>query len=330
MISEEKSDLAVFFSDTLYLENFLRYVSEKNAGFCCSGFTSFDKLKKYTDSHHVALLLTDEKCLNNETRNIGTDLTIVLTEDPLKRDDTDLCYIDILQPLDVILRNILKRISDLDISLRPALKTDKGSVYCFCSPAGRCLKTTLSVAAAELLSQDSPALYLNLEPVSGFSALFGESYDADISDLLFFLRDEVREKYAIRLGSMVRMMHEIHYIPPAVNPGDIGQITGEDIKRLLEAATDTGYRNIVMDMGIWLPSFEEILEICDKIYVPIRRDLMSGAKLSQILSYLKYIGKNELSERMKPVYLPEFNTVPDITTDLRGTEIGKFTAEILR
>ena len=330
MISGQRSDMAIYFSDTAYLECFLRYISDKNIGVSCCGFTRDDKLKSYAVDHRISLLLTDETCFNNELRQISTELTIVLTETPIKGNEPDVYYIDILQPLDVILRAILKKISDSDIPVNPGIVTDTGSVYCFYSPVGRCLKTTLSMAAAQILSDKAPSLYLNLEAVSGFPVLFGESYDADISDLFFFLRDESREKYAVRLGSMVRTTRGAHYVPPAMNPGDIAQINTEDIRRMLEAASDTGFKNVIIDAGVWLPSFEEILEACDRIFVPVRRDSVSEAKLSQIISYLKYTGRTGLSERMQAICPPDTREMYDITSDLRSTEIGKYTAELLR
>jgi hypothetical protein len=45
-----------------------------------------------------------------------------------------------------------------------------------------------------------------------------------------------------------------------MNPADITQITAEDIFRLLQASADAGYRNIVLDTGIWLSGFEAVLD----------------------------------------------------------------------
>jgi hypothetical protein len=329
MIQKENPNMAVYFSQPDYLESFLSYMSDKETGLSCIGFTRNDALISFSKEHSIPLLLTDDICYGKDLRQLKTELTIVLTETPYEKTESDVYLIDIYQPVDAILRDILKVISDTDIPVAPPAVRDSACIYCFTSPVSRCLKTTLAVACAQILSDTDPTLYLNLEAVSGFSALIGETDDSDLSDLLFFLRDEPRERYALRLGSMAKIFSGVHYISPVMNPADIPQITVEDLFRLLQASSDAGFRNVVLDTGIWIPGFESVLAYCNKILVPVVKDAVSDAKLSGLLSYLRYSGQTALCDRMQIFSPPFFKTLPSIATDMRGTDIGRYAIGLL-
>ena len=328
-MQKEKPDMAVYFSRPDYLENFLNYINDKETGLSCIGFTRDDTLISFAKEHSISLLLTDDACFDTGLRRLKAELTIVLTEDPGIRTDPDVYPVDIYQPVDAILREILKVISDSDIPVSPLTVRDSACIYCFTSPVGRCLKTSLAMAVSQHLSDSAPTIYLNLEPVSGFPVMTGETGESDLSDLLFFLRDEPKERYALRLGSMIRMISGVHYVFPAMNPADITQITAEDIFRLLQASADAGYRNIVLDTGIWLSGFEAVLDRCRRILVPAVKDPVSEAKLTSLLSYLRYTGQTALSERMQIITPPYFRELPSIASDMRGTDIGRYASGLI-
>ena len=66
------------------------------------------------------------------------------------------------------------------------------------SPIGRCLKTSFCLTLGQLLSQKEHVLYMNLEPCSGFTALFEKEFPKDLSDLLRSVHLPLQAEYGMR------------------------------------------------------------------------------------------------------------------------------------
>lgn len=58
------------------------------------------------------------------------------------------------------------------------------------SPVGRTQKTSFALTLGQILAKDRAVLYLNLESYSGFEQILGETYERNLSDLLYFVRQE--------------------------------------------------------------------------------------------------------------------------------------------
>ncbi len=329
MFPAGKTNMAIYFADSEYLESFMNYISGCNTGFVCIGFTKGDSLVSYAGENDIAVLLTDVDCFENGAKHVNSEMTVVLTERPDVETAPDVYTVNILQPVDEIVREILKAAAKMDISVVQGMHSLSGSIYCFFSPVGRSLKTTLAVAAAQQLSDREKTMYLNLEANSGFSVLCDREYDTDLSDLMFYLRDGVRDRVSLMLQSATCNLQGAGDMPPVVNPSDLYQMSGEEIIQFLDVLQGAGYRNIVLDMGGLLPGFEKILMTSTRIYMPVRHDAMSSAKVAQLFSYFMSSGDTEVSERIIRVEPPYFRNIPRITTDLRGTEVGMYAAKLI-
>lgn len=329
MFPARKTNMAIYFADSEYLESFMNYIAERDTGFVCSGFTKGDSLVSYARENDIAVLLTDADCFENGAKHINSEMTVVLTERPDVETAPDVHTVNILQPVDEIVREILKAAAKTDISVAQGAHPIKGSIYSFFSPIGRSLKTTLAVAAAQQLADREKTIYLNLEPDSGFTVLCDREYDTDLSDLMFYLRDGVRDRVSLMLQSATCDLQGVSYIPPVMNPGDLYQISCDEIIQFFDVLQGAGYGSIVLDMGSLLPGFEKILMASTHIYMPVRKDVMSSAKIAQLFSYFRSSGDMGASERIIRVTPPYFKDIPKITADMRGTEVGGYAAKLI-
>lgn len=329
MTHSKSSTMAIYFAEMDYLESFMNYISEKNTGFVCCGFTKSDSLKEYAKENHIAVLLTDSVCFEKGARHINSEMTVVLTERPDTENPPGVYTVNILQPVDEILREILKTAARLDITVAQSVLSSSLNIYSFFSPVGRCLKTSLAVAAAQLLSDRDRTIYINLEPDSGFSVLFGREYDTDLSDLMFYLRDGSHDSASLMLQSAVCDSQGISYIPSVMNPGDLFQISCDELIRLFDLLQSNGYKNIVLDLGILLPGFERLLAISEKIFMPVLNDSVSAAKTSQLFSYLRTLEDIRIEDRIRNLEPPFFKDLPGIAGNMRHTEIGRYMAGFL-
>lgn len=329
MISTENTNMAIYFADNDYLESFMNYITERNTGFICSGFTKSESLKTFSEKNSIAVLLTDDICYKKNARNINSEITVILTEKPGSEISSNIYEINILQPVDEIVREILMAVAKTDISVARDPFHATGRVFSFFSPIGRSLKTTLAIATSQILSDKEKTIYLNLEPNSGFTVLFSQDFGTDLSDLMFYLRDDAGNKASLILQSSICCCQGVSFIPPVLNPGDLFQISCEEILKLFDLLHENGFYNIVVDIGTPLPDFEKILAVSGKIYMPIRRDCMSSAKVAQLFSYLRTLEDTPIEEKIIRLEPPYFKEIPAITNNLRGTEAGNYMAGIL-
>ncbi|MCR5775610.1 MAG: hypothetical protein K6G42_11055 [Lachnospiraceae bacterium] len=329
MVIASGNCMAVYFSDSEYLENFLGYLAERNTGFICRGFTNPGSLAEYAAKEKIAVLLTDAEGLENGAGHINTDLTVVLTERPDVDTLPDVYAINILQPVDEIIREILKVVAKRDISVSKGFSDSEGYIYTFFSPVGRCLTTTLAMTAAQLLAERSETVYLNLEADSGFSVIYQQEYDADLSDLLFYLKDGIGERAALMLQGTVCRSQGVSYVPPVTNPEDLLRISSDEVRSLFSLLFGSGFKNIILDMGEILPGFLDILSMSDRIYMPVRGDAMSKAKEGQLLSYFRTLEDFGAEERIVKLEPPYFKGIRKITENLRGTDVGRYMAGYL-
>lgn len=329
MIPAANPNMAIFFSDNEYLENFINYISDRGTGFICSGFSNSQSLKDFAEKNDIAILLTDEACFMKDARYINSEITVVLTESPENKISENVFEVNILQPVDEIIREILQAAAKTDISVEQSRLLSDAKIYSFFSPVGRSLKTSLAIATAQLMAEKEKTIYVNLEPYSGFSVLSDQYHGTDLSDLMFYLRDSSESKASLILQSTLYCSEGVSYIPPVVNPNDLFQIKSGEIKKLFGLLQGGGYKNIIVDMGPLLPDFETILADSRIVFMPIRKDAVSSAKAAQFFSYIRTLENMELEEKIMTIEPPFFKDLPLPAGSFRGTVLSKYMAGIL-
>ena len=101
----------------------------------------------------------------------------------------------------------------------PVLKktTEILGVY---SPLGRCLQTSFALTLGQVLAKERAVLYLNLEEYSGFEELFQKGFPYNLSDLLYYVRQENRN-LVLKMNGMIQTIQNLDFIPPVRAPADI-------------------------------------------------------------------------------------------------------------
>ena len=199
-------------------------------------------------------------------------------------------------------------------------------VFTVFSPVSRVLKTTFAVAMGQILSDRGRTLYLNLEPYAGFHQIFMQKYDADLSDLLFYLKGN-NSRFRYKLQSMVLTSQGLDYVPPAMSPEDLLAAGEEEWLSLLEAAGQTGYDYIILDPGLSLHGMTAILKKSERIYMPVRQDSQSKAKLAQLDALFRISGNTEIMEKTERLQFPYFEDIVSVAGNLRSGSLGSFIRE---
>ena len=194
------------------------------------------------------------------------------------------------------------------------------------SPVGRSLKTTFSLLYCEAAAAKKKVLYINLEEFSGLKAFCGEEWKEDLSDVLYYLKEDSLD--FPKLKSLVHSMRGFDFIPPVTYPEDAGSGEAGDYESLVECICEiSDYELLVIDMQGFAGCASRLLEICDDIYVTVLDDPVSKEKLGAFESYMEASGRERTAERIKKIELPRESPeamLPDYLDRLSYSAVGDY------
>ena len=201
------------------------------------------------------------------------------------------------------------------------------------SPVGRAQKTSFALTLGQILARERTVLYVNMENYSGFEELLGEEYERNLSDLLYFARQE-NTNLVHKIQGMVRSIQNMDYIPPAVGPMDIQEASLREWTLLLEQIVqNSAYETVILDIGEGVSELFQILDLCDQIYMPVRGDAVSAAKMNQFESLLRIWDFTGVLDKIRKVKLPFHSTSrtgKGYFEDLVWSELGDYVRQLLR
>lgn len=327
-----KRIMAVYDVDPFYADKFAEFANQKEkTPFTAVAFSSIGRLKAYTEQQPVELLLVGDDVESGELDGLSVGQIIRLSETGMALDDgTPTVYK--YQPSDQVLREVMACYQVRPEPAGMAVVGVKCTVVGIYSPVNRCGKTGFALTMGQILAKESKTLYISLEENSGLSRLTGNEHKGSLSDLLYHFRQG--QYSGMRLSAVTYSLGNLDYVPPVTYAEDMADVRAEELELLVaRIAADRKYEVILLDLGQFGRGVEKLLEMCDLIYVPVKEDCVSTAKLEEWRQYLDTSGRGRLWERMKMVKLP----VPGVRTpaeawleQLLWGELGDFVRCILK
>lgn len=327
-----KHILAVYDIDSGYAARFAEVVNRKEKiPFEVVAFSSLDKLRVFAEGHPVKLLLLGDGVSKDEKDSICAEKIILLTDIQGNSCGQSEPCVYKYQSSDAIVRDVMTWYGDGQGEPFEVSHHGLAKVLGVYSPVGRCLKTSFSLTLGKFLAQEEHVLYLNLEEFSGLSILMKEEYKSDLSDLLYFYTSGSYN--SLRLSSVVHTMGELDYVPPVRYPEDLDQAGEEAIEGLIcKIAEESAYDTVIVDIGSGRRNALAVMKLCRVIYMPIREDPVSLAKLEELENYLMQTGNSSLKERIKRLKLPYHGSFGrnDYIDQLLWGELGDYVRQLIR
>ena len=276
--------MAVYDVDPAYARRFADVTNQKErVPFDVIPFTSMEALQEYGKKHKIEILLISSTVPREQAEAIGAGSVVTLAEG-----------------------EIVKSVDSYPEEAGLVVRGRKARILGIYSPIGRCLKTSLALTLGQQLARDGKVLYLGLDAFAGFSRLIGNSCKNDLSDVLYFFRQG--DLTVMRLRSIVYTWQEMDYLTPVRYQEDLEQMTGEETGKLLEKlALEMGYEYLVVDVGRPGGSLLPILGVCDIVYMPVKEDGISAARLEELDEYLEMVERPDIQEKIRRVKLPYHN-----------------------
>lgn len=232
------------------------------------------------------------------------------------------------------------------------------------SPVARCGKTTLAVALTQLLGKEDRSLMICMDQ---FSEIFSRDRD-NLSDLIFRIHnncnfrseksDMIFERRAYgkedektdcltETGDCIENLilryiqnwNQMDYIPAPLYEDDLNQISSAQMAEILKLLKKQNqYRYIVVDIRTGMDNLQEILRLCDHVFMPDPGDTVSSSKIHVFEELMRKQNRQEVSgnasfmRKIHKIRLPEViqtNTLENYYKELGWSSFGKRVREVM-
>ncbi|MEG1144862.1 MAG: hypothetical protein RSE05_05780 [Clostridium sp.] len=328
-----KHVMAVYDVDPLYAVRFAEVVNQKEKiPFEVMAFRSMERLKNFAKENPIELLLISSLVGREEIEELGIKRVISLADGETLKTDMEYPSIYKYQSSDNIIREVMSCYCEVEGEARPVSLSSPAAIIGVYSPVGRCLKTSFALTIGQLLAQDERALYVTLEEYSGFSTLAHTEYQSDLSDLMYYYN---QGNYNIlRLNSVIHSLNGLDYVPPARYPEDLAQMGAEQMADLIrKIAEESIYETVILDVGNYGRQVFPLLKICSVIYMPVKEDSVSLAKIEEFYNHLNSSGNEAIREKIKNLKLPyhsSFGRRENYLEQLLWGELGDYVRQLLK
>ena len=263
--------------------------------YACS---SLEQVSRISKDRPIHLFVVDEGYTPKERNGIAAEQTFVLSKDRAE----DLCEGEVgiykYQNADRIIHIMLETyMENTGKDIIPIIHKTPAKLVAVYSPIHRIGKTKFAIALGKALAKKKRVLYLNLEEYAGFADV--ESGSINLGDLLYYMK-QGKGKLGLRLQTDVKRIGELEYILPIPMVLDLKDVLLQEWVELLEVLMqDTAYEVVILDVGESVQGLFQLLEMCDRVYMPVIEDEVSREKERQ---YQNNLEKLKLEKLKKNTY----------------------------
>ena len=304
--SRMKKIMAVYDEDPFYAERLSDYVNRKEKGiFKAQAFTSKERLEEFAKNTEVDVLLAGTPMDAKEISCLQSVQKIYLTEERGTDANNDHTEIYKYQSGDDIIREVMAVYCEHTRTKTelPGLASRQKRIIGVYSPVGRCGKTSLALSIGQVLAKDEKVLFITMDMFSGFSVILDEQWKRDMSDLLYYYKQG--RFHGLRLNSIVYYLGDMAWLPPLRYPDDYSQVSAEEMAGfLLQILKESTYETIVLDIGDFDRQVLPVLDACQVVYMPMKEDLISQAKIKEFEGYMDRFGDRMLKEKFHKIHVP--------------------------
>lgn len=301
--------LAIYDLESGYADSLMQYIHQKqNMPFKSVAFTNKNALYEYLKEHHIDILLISVTDMEKELEDEDIEKIILLSNGKIFSEYIGYASIYKYQSSERIIREVLDYFVEVhnceNIVTNISQSVEIVAVY---SPVKRIGQTILSLTLGQILANDFTTLYINMEEFSAFDKIFHQSYEGDLSDLMYFYKQSP-DILPIKLKAIVNTIHKLDYIPPLVYSKDLRNIDTGGWVELIKSVAATGmYEKIVIDLSSVVADVFSILDICSKVYMPTINDMVSSMKISAFEEYLVRSENSEIIDKIIKVNMPRLH-----------------------
>lgn len=174
---------------------------------------------------------------------------------------------------------------------------------------------------AQILGEEQKVLYVNLMEHSGFYQLTETKISEDVGDLIYGMMHKEYD-FTVGMRRISRNYKSFDYIPPAVNPEHLSELTEVLFEQLLlELKNCSGYDVAIFDFGRIFPGFVKMLPAFESFYCLGREGMVNRLRMEEFTEYLNKEGEH-VAAHMNRILLPEQMHFPEAGSPLESSLYG--------
>ena len=300
----KKNIIAVCDSDTDYACNFTEYLNnKKKLPFRAEAFTDVEKFYESVGNQPPPILLIAEKDMDDRIQQMEKENIVVLADEKEEQSSPYKCIYK-YQSAESVIKEVMEYYTAK--SLMP-FYSDEGKgveivgVY---SPSEICANCLFAMTAAQIMGEEKRVLYISMETFAELEVFLSQKCDRNLTDFFFDLKCG-KENLWQEIEEMIQQLGDVEYLPPVESPEDIKSIPFSHWSRLFEMIEKSRrYNTLVLNISSAVDQLFSVLNLCSRIYIPVKPGFIADCKLSQFQTLLKSWGVIE-EDRIKTVFLSE-------------------------
>lgn len=332
-----KIKVAIYDEDKLYRERFADYLmSYKSKEMELSVFSG---IKYFLDAVNVEkyqlfVIGRGYEVLLPNIRSMPVPVLILSEQDYVRErsgiEDVQVSYVAKYQSMEVITHQMYLMTEARRMDMGMAVSDEELEVIGVFSPVHHEMQMFFSLLYAQKQAKDKKTIYINLMEFSGLEDFLGER-EYDLGDVILQLRES-----ACRPEAILTCIYEyegLFFVSPFQNPENVKEITGRDIRLLLQFLADyTDYKRVILDYGGMMREFTEALECCNKLFCIGKRGNYFAQREKDFLDFLKNSLEEHFLERIRTILLPNYGQAitsgEDFLEQLKWSEFGDLIREV--
>lgn len=301
----KKLNFAICDLEASYACRLMNYITEKqNIPFEILAFSGIESLREFTQEHRLELLLISSRMMCEEICDMDINRIVMLSEGQVAPQYEDYPTVYKYQASNSLVAEVMNFYASEANGQAPYFMKRNAQIIGIYSPVKRCGKTCFALTLGQILAKKQSVLYLNLEECAGFAELTGQSYSADITDVMYFVRQN-KGNVIFKVQAIVQHLGSMAYVPPAYSAGDLREVSQEEWISLLDSVTSLGgYETVILDLDGAAEEQISLLSVCTQIYSPVCEGVMAKAKIAQYEKLLREMEREEILKEAVYLHLP--------------------------
>ena len=269
--------------------------------YVCSSFEHVLELEQVKKIH---IFIVDEEITYAQRTQIGANQVFVLARGKVADLGEEEWAIGKYQCADEIIRQVFEFYVDrTKENVMRCMNKERARLVAVYSPIHRVGKTTFALALGRECAKSKKVLYLNLEEYAGMEV--SQDTNMNLGDLLYYLR-QGNVNLGIRLQAAVKEDEGLDVVPPIPVVLDLKEVTREEWEALITQLLENSlYEMVVLDVGESVQGLFPLLELCDRVYMPVLDDEISRRKVKQYQDNVEQLKLEKLKRSTYQFVMPQ-------------------------
>ena len=266
--------------------------------------SSFEHVLELEQAKKIHIFIVDEEITYAQRTQIGANQVFVLARGKVADLGEEEWAIGKYQCADEIIRQVFEFYVDrTKENVMRCMNKERARMVAVYSPIHRVGKTTFALALGRECAKSKKVLYLNLEEYAGMEV--SQDTNMNLGDLLYYLR-QGNGNLGIRLQAAVKEDEGLDVVPPIPVVLDLKEVTWEEWEALITQLLENSlYEMVVLDVGESVQGLFPLLELCDRVYMPVLEDENSRRKLKQYQDNVEQLKLEKLKRITYQFVMPQ-------------------------